>query len=46
MRHLRQAKETDFDKIRKIVSSAIRQCVTDSHEHHDFLVLCKKLLES
>ena len=37
MRHIRQAKETDFDKIRKIVSSAIRQCVTDSNEHHEFL---------
>lgn len=37
MRHIRQAKETDLDKIRKIVSSAIRRCVTDSNEHHDFL---------
>ena len=37
MRHIRQAKETDFDKIRKIVSSAIRQCVTDSKEHQEFL---------
>ena len=37
MRHIRQAKETDFDKIRKIVSSAIRECVTDSNEHYEFL---------
>ena len=37
MRHIREAKETDFDKIRKIVSSAIRECVTDSNEHYEFL---------
>ena len=37
MRHIRQAEETDLDRIRKIVSSAIRQCVTDSNEHHEFL---------
>ncbi len=37
MRHIRDAKETDFDKIRKIVSSGIRECVTDSNEHYEFL---------
>ena len=37
MRHIREAKKTDFDKIRKIVSSAIRECVTDSAEHYEFL---------
>ena len=37
MRHIREAKETDFNKIRKIVSSAIRECVTDSNEHYEFL---------
>ena len=34
MRRIRQGKETDFDKIHKVVSAAIRQCVTDSDEHH------------
>ncbi len=34
MRHIRQGREADFDKIHKVVSAAIRQCVTDSDEHH------------
>ncbi len=34
MRYIREGKETDFDKIRKVVSNAIRLCVTDSVEHH------------
>ena len=37
MRHIREAKETDLDKIRKIVLSAICRCVTDSNEHQEFL---------
>ena len=37
MRHIQQGKETDFDKIRQVISSAIRQCVTDSDEHCEFL---------
>ena len=37
MRHIRRGKETDFDKIRQVISSAIRQCVTDSDEHYEFL---------
>jgi len=37
MRHIRQAEESHLDKIRKIVSSAIRQCVADSDEHYEFL---------
>ncbi len=34
MWHIRQGKEADLDKIHKVVSDAIRQCVTDSDEHH------------
>ena len=34
MRHIRQGKETDLDKIRQVISSAIRQCVTNCDEHH------------
>ncbi len=47
MRHIREAKETDLDEIRKIVSSAIRQCVTDSNEHYEFLYtnVCSSLDE-
>ena len=37
MRQIREATEADFDKIRKIVSSGIRECVTDSNEHYEFL---------
>ena len=37
MRQLREAKESDFDKIRKIISSALRGCVTDSDEHYESL---------
>ena len=37
MRNIRQAKETDLDNIRGIVSSAINQCVTDSKEHQEVL---------
>lgn len=37
MRYVRQGKETDFDEIRQVISSAIRQCITDSDEHYEFL---------
>jgi predicted GNAT family N-acyltransferase len=37
MRYIREAKETDFDKIRKIILSAICECVTDSKEQQEFL---------
>ncbi|MHC4636775.1 MAG: GNAT family N-acetyltransferase [Planctomycetota bacterium] len=37
MWHIREGKETDLDEIRQIISSAIRQCVTDSDEHYEFL---------
>ena len=37
MRHIRQGKEADFDKIRQVMSSAIRQCVADTDEHYEFL---------
>ena len=45
MRQIREAKESDLDKIRKIVSSAIRECVTDSDEHYEFLYkdVCRSL---
>jgi len=45
MRHIRQAKEADLDKIRKIVSSALRECVTDCDEHYESLYadICSSL---
>jgi len=35
MRHTREAKESDFDNIRKVMSAAIRQCVVDSDEQYE-----------
>lgn len=37
MRNIRQAKETDLDRIREIISSAIGECVANSDEDHEFL---------
>jgi predicted N-acetyltransferase YhbS len=37
MRHIRQGQETDFDKIRQVISLALRQCVVGTDEHYDFL---------
>jgi N-acetylglutamate synthase-like GNAT family acetyltransferase len=37
MRRIRQAEETDLDKIREIISSALRRCVVDSDEHFEFI---------
>jgi len=35
MRHIREAKESDLDNIRKVISAAIRQCVIDSDEQYE-----------
>lgn len=34
MRKIREANESDFYQIHFVVSDAVRQCVTDSDEHH------------
>jgi GNAT superfamily N-acetyltransferase len=34
-RVIREAKEADLEKIRRVVSSAIRRCVTDCDEHYN-----------
>ncbi len=46
MRQIREVKETDFDRIREIVSAALRECVTDCYEHHKFLASSKKFVGS
>lgn len=37
MQHIRHGEKKDLEKIRQVISSAIRQCVTDSNEHYEFL---------
>lgn len=34
MRQIRRGEEGDLDKIRQVVSAALRQCVTDCDEHY------------
>lgn len=47
MRNIREAQETDFEKIRTLVSSSLRECATSHPEHYDNLYqdVCHSLEE-